>query len=116
MAGKTESGRERVAEREGKRRGSKGRGGREGEGPGPEIFRPRTAPGSQFQVQDCFIPNSPIHMVTVTQFRSISMLAGFCRHLVGTTLRSVCNSVVTYVRFFGMSDVSDEQIGSGREL
>jgi len=32
-----------------------------------------------------------IHRVTVTWFRSIPMLAGFRRHLVGKTLRNVCH-------------------------
>ena len=36
-----------------------------------------------------------IHRVRVTQFRSISMPAGFRRHLVGKTLRNVCYSAVT---------------------
>ena len=37
-----------------------------------------------------------MHGVTVTymQFRSISMPAGFRRHLVGKTLRNVCYSDV----------------------
>ena len=43
-----------------------------------------------------------IHRMTVTQFRSIFMPAGFRRHLVGKTLRNVCYSVVTEIRFFGM--------------
>jgi len=35
-----------------------------------------------------------IHRVTVTQFRSVSMPAGFRRHLVGKTLKNAgyCNS------------------------
>ena len=45
--------------------------------------------------------NGPIYRVTVTQFRSISMPAGFRRHLVGKTLRNVCYSTVTLVRFVG---------------
>jgi len=36
-----------------------------------------------------------IHRVTVTYFRSISMPAGFRRHLVGKSLRNVCYSAVT---------------------
>ena len=36
-----------------------------------------------------------IHRVTVTQFRFISMPAGFRRHLVGKTLRNVCYSDVS---------------------
>ena len=36
-----------------------------------------------------------IHRVTVAQFRSISMPAGFHSHFVGKTLRNVCYSNVT---------------------
>ena len=36
-----------------------------------------------------------IHREKVTQFRSISMPAGLCRHLVGKTLRNICYSDVT---------------------
>jgi len=38
---------------------------------------------------------SVIHRATVTQFLSISMPAGFRRHLVGETFRNVCYSAVT---------------------
>ena len=36
-----------------------------------------------------------MHRATVTQFRHISMPAGFRRHLVGKKLRNVCYSAVT---------------------
>ena len=35
------------------------------------------------------------HSETVAQFRSTSMPAGYCRRLVGKTLRNVCYSRVT---------------------
>ena len=38
---------------------------------------------------------SSLRRVTVTQFPSESMPAGFRRHLVGKTLRSACFSAVT---------------------
>ena len=43
----------------------------------------------------CSCNNSQLHRVTMTQFRSISMPAGFRRHLVGKTLRNVCYSDCT---------------------
>jgi len=43
------------------------------------------------------------HRVTATQFRSISMPADFCRHLVGKTLRNVCHCDSTEIRFVGKS-------------
>jgi len=47
-----------------------------------------------------------IHRVAVTQFRYISMPAGFRRHLVGKTLRNVCYSAVTYIQFV-VNEVND---------
>jgi len=41
-----------------------------------------------------------IHRVTVA-FHSISMPAGFRRHLVGKTLTNVCYSAVIEIRFVG---------------
>jgi len=39
--------------------------------------------------------------VKVTQFRSISMPAGFRRHLVGKTPRNVCHCDIAYIRLVG---------------
>jgi len=42
-----------------------------------------------------------IHKVTVMQIHVISILAGFCRHLVGKTLINVVHYDIAEIRFVG---------------
>jgi len=50
---------------------------------------------------DCGYYSTLIQSVTVTYFQSISMPAGFRRHLVGKTLKNVSSFSIAYLRFVG---------------
>jgi len=45
--------------------------------------------------------NTSVHRSTVTKFRSVSMPAGFRRHLVGKTPRNDCHYDIAKIRFVG---------------